>query len=61
MKYTYAITHEDGKAEELQAMSFKKMLKSLLSKYPKFNGWCSYINKHGNALVKIFENGNTVK
>ena len=57
MKYKYTITKEGGEAEEMEAMSWKKLFKSLLTKYPKFNGWCTYINKKGNVQVRAFENG----
>ena len=48
MKFEYTITKEGGEKETMQAMSWKKLFKSLLMKYPKFSGWCSYMNKHGN-------------
>ena len=60
MKYKYTITKEGGEAEEMEAMSYKKMLKSLLIKYPKFNGWASYFNKKGHQQVKAFQNGKVV-
>ena len=57
MRYKYTITKEGGETEEMEAMSFKKMLKSLLIKYPKFNGWASYFNKKGHQQVKEFYGG----
>ena len=60
MRYKYTITKEGGEAEEMEAMSYKKMLKSLLIKYPKFNGWASYFNKKGHQQVKAFQNGKVV-
>jgi len=60
MRYKYTITKEGGEAEEMEAMSYKKMLKSLLIKYPKFNGWASYFNKKGHQQVKAFQNGKIV-
>jgi len=57
MKYKYTITKEGGEAEEMEAMGWKKLFKSLLVKYPKFSGWCSYFNKHGNMQVRAFING----
>ena len=60
MIYKYTITKEGGEAEEMEAMSYKKMLKSLLIKYPKFNGWASYFNKKGHQQVKAFQNGKVV-
>ena len=60
MRYEYTITKEGGETEEMEAMSWKKLFKSLLLKYPKFNGWCTYINKKGNVQVKAFKDGKTV-
>jgi len=57
MRYKYTVTDENGKAEEMEAMSWKKMLKSLLLKHPKFNGWVSYLNKKKNLTIKIIEEG----
>ena len=60
MRYEYTITDHESKAETVQAMSWKKMLKSLLLKYDKFSGWCTYINKHGHVQVRNFTNGKIV-
>ena len=60
MRYKYTITEVNKEPEEVQAMSYKKMLKSLLIKYPKFNGWASYFNKKGHQQVKAFQNGKVV-
>ena len=60
MRYEYTITDHESKAETVQAMSYKKMLKSLLLKTPKFSGWITYINKKGNAQTKILQNGKLV-
>ena len=61
MRYEYTITKEGGEAEEMQAMSWKKLVKSLLLKYEKFSGWCTYINKKGNVQVKVFKEGKEKK
>tara|TARA_Y100001951_G_C11144295_1_gene185429 strand:- start:249 stop:434 length:186 start_codon:yes stop_codon:yes gene_type:complete len=61
MKYKYTITKEGGETEEMEAMSFKKMVKSLLIKYPKFSGWASYFNKKGHQQVKVFNDGREKK
>ena len=53
MKFEYTITKEGGEKEMMQAMSWKKLFKSLLIKYPKFSGWCTYMNKHGHVQVKF--------
>ena len=60
MRYEYTVTKEGGEAEIMQAMSWKKMLKSLLLKTPKFSGKISYINKKGNALTKVISSGKTI-
>ncbi len=58
MRYTYIITdHGTGTAETVNAMSWKKMLKSLLLKTPKFTGKVSYINKKGHKLIRFICNG----
>ncbi len=57
MRYTYTITDNKGQAETVQAMSWKKMLKSLLLKNDKFSGWVSYLNKKKRPTVKILEKG----
>ena len=60
MRYEYTITDHEEKKEVVKAMSWKKMFKSLLLKTPKFTGWITYINKKGNALTKVFNNGKVV-
>ena len=45
MRYNFKVT-EDGKEEiEKEAMSFKKVLKSLVTPNPKWTGWIAYKNK----------------
>ena len=61
MRYKYTITKEGGDAEEMEAMSWKKMLKSLLLKTPKFTGWITYSNKKGNQQTKEFHDGKKVQ
>ena len=61
MRYEYTITdHGTDKSEVVKAMSGKKMFKSLLLKTPKFTGWITYINKKGNALTKVINNGKVI-
>ena len=60
MRYTYTITDNEGKEEEVKAMSWKKMLKSLLLKTPKFSGKIAYINKKKNKLIRFIRDGKTV-
>ena len=60
MRYEYTVTKEGGEAEIMKAMSWKKLIKLLLLKYPKFSGWCTYINKKGNVQTKAFNEGRSV-
>ena len=60
MRYTYTITDNESKAEEVKAMSWKKMLKSLLLKTPKFTGKIAYINKKEHKLIKFIKDGRIV-
>jgi len=39
---------------------WKKLFKKLLVKYPKFSGWCTYINKKGSIQVKALSDGKLV-
>ena len=57
MRYEYTITQEGGEAEIMEDMSWKKLFKKLLMKYPKFSGWCSYMNKKGHHQMRSFRNG----
>ena len=57
MRYEYTITKEGGEAELMKEMSWKKLLKKVLLKYPKFSGWCTYINKKGHVQVRHFKEG----
>ena len=61
MRYEYTVTQEGGEAEIMKARSWKKFVKSLLLKYEKFSGWCTYINKKGHIQVKSFREGKQVK
>ena len=60
MRYEYTITKEGGDAEIIKEMSWKKLFKRLLLKYPKFSGWCTYINKKGHIQVKALSDGKLV-
>ena len=61
MRYEYTVTKEGGEAEIMKEMSWKKLFKKLLLKYPKFSGWCTYINKKGHVQVKAFKDGKITK
>ena len=57
MRYEYTVTKEGGEAEIMREMSWKKFVKSLLLKYEKFSGGCTYINKKGHVQVRFFKKG----
>jgi len=60
MRYEYIITDEAGKEDKVNAMSWKKMLKSLLLRTPKFTGKIAYINKKGHELIKFIRDGKVI-
>jgi len=60
MRYEYTITDHEAKVETVKAMSWKKMLKSLLLKTPKFTGKIAYTNKKGHKLIKFIRDGKRV-
>ena len=56
MRYSYIITSlKEEKQESLEAMSFKKMLKKLVLKFPKTKIMCAYVNKKGKDIKKIID------
>ena len=57
VRYEYTITDHEAKTETVKAMSYKKMLKSLLLKTPKFTGEIVYINKKDRKITRSFRNG----
>jgi len=52
MRYNFVVTPAKGETENIQAMSFKKMLKSIVNKYPKQNVFVSYKNKKDHLIEK---------
>ena len=60
MKYTFKVT-EDGKpTEEKESMSYKKLLKSLVTPNPKWTGFISYENKKGRFVTHSILNGKKI-
>ena len=53
MRYTYLIKDQSGKQEEFKAMSYRKLLKKLSSKYKEQIVQINYTNKKDHHLVKI--------
>jgi len=53
MRYTYLIKDQQGKEEEFKAMSYKKLLKQLNTKFkPNEIISVKYINKKNHELLK---------
>ena len=60
MKYTFTIL-EDGQAEEKKdGMSYKRILKSLVTANPKWTGWIRYINKKNKEILHSISNGKRI-
>ena len=59
MKYKFLVT-EDGKKEEKESMSFKKLLKSLVTRNPKWTGFISYENKKGRFVTHSILHGKKI-
>ena len=59
MKYKFQVT-EDRKKEEKEAMSYKKLLKSLVTSNPKWTGFISYENKKGRFVTHSILNGKKI-
>jgi|TARA_Y100000310_G_scaffold308040_1_gene350748 hypothetical protein len=60
VRYKFKVT-EDGKPEvEKEAMSFKKLLKSLVTPNSKWTGFMSYENKKGKYVVHSIMNGKKI-
>ena len=60
MRYKFKVT-EDGKEEiEKEAMSFKKLLKSLITPNPKWTGWIAYQNKKDRYVKHSILNGKRI-
>jgi hypothetical protein len=53
MRYEYIIKDTDNTEEIVKAMSYKKLLKKLSSKYKNKLVQIKYINKHKNELIKL--------
>ena len=57
MKYKFTVTEEGKEPEEKESMSFKKLLKSLVTPNPKWTGFMSYKNKKGRIVYHNILNG----
>jgi hypothetical protein len=58
MRYSYKVKEKGTDKEEMmEAMSWKKFLKSFKIKYPKFTGSINYVNKKNRNITRSFRNG----
>ena len=57
MRYTFKIKEDGKEEEEKKAMSFKKLLKSLITPNPKWTGFISYGNKKKRMVYHNILNG----
>ena len=55
MRYKFKIQEEDK-----EAMSFKKLLKSLITPNPKWTGWIAYQNKKDKYVKHSILNGKRI-
>lgn len=55
MRYSYRILNPQNKEQILEAMSYKKMLQSLVLKFPKQIVTCYYKNKKCRPQIKIID------
>ena len=60
MRYKFKIQEGDKEIEEKEAMSFKKLLKSLVNPNPKWTGWIAYKNKKDKYVKHSILNGKRV-
>ena len=60
MRYKFKIQEEDKEIEEKEGMSYKKILKSLVTSNPKWTGWIAYKNKKDRYVNHTILNGRRV-
>ena len=60
MRYKFKVYEEGKDIEDKEAMSFKKLLKSLVTPNPKWTGFMSYENKKGRYVVHSILNGKRI-
>ena len=60
MRYKFKVYEEGKEIEDKEAMSFKKLLKSLVNPNPKWAGWIAYKNKKGTYVKHSILNGKRV-
>ena len=60
MKYKFTVSEDGKEPEQKESMSFKKLLKSLVTPNPKWTGFISYENKKGRFVTHSILNGKKI-
>ena len=60
MRYKFKVTEDGKEGKEKEAMSFKKVLKSLVTPNPKLTGWIAYKNKKDKYVKHNILNGKRI-
>ena len=60
VRYKFKVYEEGKDIEDKEAMSFKKLLKSLVTPNPKWTGWIAYKNKKDKYVRHSILNGKRV-
>ena len=60
MRYKFKVYEEGKEIEDKKAMSFKKLLKSLVTPNPKWTGFISYENKKGRYVTHSILKGKRI-
>ena len=60
MRYKFKVTEDDKPEVEKEAMSFKKVIKSLVTPNPKWTGWIAYKNKKDRYVKHSILNGKRI-
>ena len=60
MRYKFKVTEDGKEGIEKEAMSFKKLLKSLVTPNPKWTGWIVYKNKKDKYVKHNILNGRKI-
>ena len=60
MKYTFTVSEDGKEPEQKESMSFKKLLKSLVTPNPKWTGFMCYENKKGRWVTHSILKGKKI-
>jgi len=60
MRYKFKVYEEGKEIKDKEAMSYKKVLKSLITGNPKWTGWIEYKNKKDKHVKHNILNGKRI-